>query len=143
MYEGKQKDDMERIIEAVLKLEYPEVKYPDPRMLEVRPILPMDFELGSWLWTSNHVKLRASRYTVFYGIHSRYLLQVMLRTTAAGNIVAAVSTGQLLYEPYFWKKQDVRWVTWQTMEGLSAADKNAVPFSILGFVIEPAGIYIA
>ncbi len=145
MMQKKQKEDTQRFIEAIARVERPQDKHPDISAFEVRPILPMDLGLGNWVWTSRQVMLRPRWYIVLYGIHSRYLLQVKLKTggDSAGVTVAAVSTGQLLYYPYFWKKQEPRWVTWEPMENIPDRDLAAIPFSILGFVVEPVGMTIA
>lgn len=144
MWNEKQKNDVQRLVEGVLKIEYPEDKYADPRSLEVRPILPMDFELEDWVWKTDKVKLCPLQHIVLYGIHSRYLLEVKFRSRGpSGNIFAAVSTGQTLYEPYFWKKKEERWLTWRPLEKISSKQLKSIPFSITGFVIERIGMYIA
>ena len=145
MYNQKQKDDMQRIIEGIARLERPQDKYPDIRSLEVRPILPMDLGLETWVWTSEKVKLQPRQHIAVYGIYSRFLLQVEIRTGSEwGNMVAAVSTGQPLYEPYLWRPQEARWVTWKPLENISSVQyEGGISFSILGYVIELAGMTIA
>jgi len=143
MSDEKQKDDMQRILEGIIRIEYPQDKYRDARSLDVRPILPMDLGLDTWIWRSDKVKLQPRWYLALYGIYSSYLLQVAFRTgSPGGNMVAVVSTGQLLYEPYLWKKQEELWVTWKPLEK-TPFPSRPISFSILGFIIEPAGTTVA
>lgn len=156
MWTEKQKDDVQKLAAEVARRE----KQSDWRSFDIRPILPMDLGLETWVWsvkdrpTESHeytVRVQPQEYIALYGIHSRYLLQVVFRTVQkTGNAIAVVSTGQILYEPYLWLKEHALWVSWQWMEPIPPGHRQvmpfhyqAAPFSILGFVIELMGRTVA
>ena len=127
---------IEKVLERVAKLEYPDMKHMDLRAFEVRPILPRDLGLDDWIWLSKLVHIRSDQYLAIGGIHSEHLLQVEFRVMPSMNIRAIATTGQPLYDGLFVRKHDSLWVNWKSLERLG--DKEAI-FSIQGFIIEPTG----
>lgn len=126
------------IVERVARLE----AFRGPEALEIRPILPDDMGLQSWVWTKNNVVLRPAAHLAICGVQCARLISVRLhRRLAFGNVVALLATGQPLYEPYWWHKLEDMAVEFASWEG-SPADLG-ITFSVLGFVIEPKGMTIA
>ena len=139
MWLEKMKDDVQSILSLIAHREYPDEKHRERYIesYEVRPILASDLGKDHWIWIENKVAIVLSRDIILYGIHSNLLLEVAFRTGwPAGNKVAILSTGQPLYFPYNWRKNETLYVDWKLMDG---SRKRNVAFSILGFVVEPKG----
>ncbi len=131
-------DELQNLIERIGRKEYGQ-NY-NPGYYEVRPILPEDVGLKTWMWYENDIKICPTNvHLVLFGIQCQLLLQVTFRRPISGNIVAIATTGQPFYTPYYWEKLKELTVHFGYLEKPPSQSIQYIAFSFLGFAVEPIG----